>query len=207
MKAIATIGAVAIALALAVPAGATGGQQSFRILAQGDFGAVALSSFCANTYPEPAGIGANGLPFVSTCYFVKTQLGYDGTTGAAWDTTDHLNHAFSCGVTSSATGLDSITVGFDLDGNTIIDNSYPNSRWFLFEQLGLQPVPLPPNPTGNSDVDNQIPDSLNPNLRDGFIITGVLRGSFWPSVSGNVDGNFAVIFDHLGFDQTVDCAF
>lgn len=253
MNKLIAIGALGLALALAAPVQAGGGTASFRILTSGDFGAVALSSYCPNTGDayDPANMDPTNpgdpldaepgtlLYFVFNvdCFALKTNLGYDGSTGAAWCTapdpedtlcaaaTDHLGHDFTCAVTNSATpGLESITVGFDTDDNGVIDISYPNTVYRPLEDNGVHDhtlandegyatnsghggIDLPNDPTGVPEVDNNVRNGINDGLRDGFIITGVIRGGFWPVVSGTIDGDFSVIFDHLGEDLLIDCEY
>jgi len=66
---------------------------------------------------------------------------------------------------------------------------------------------VPDDPTGVPDVDDNVPNGANSGLKDGFLVTAVLRGQFWNVVDGTVLGEEAVIFSHLGADLFVDCTY
>lgn len=195
---------LAFASALAPPAQATGGQQTFRILTHGDIVVAPIAVVVACNPGQATG--------AVQCGVVRDMLGYDGLTGAVWKPVGHVGHAFVCAATTSATpGLESISVGFDINGDTLVDASshYPSSTYKPLDETGVMPGGVRVPGTGIPEVDDTVglPATINPQLLDGFVLTGVLRGGFWPSVSGEVLGEFAFLFNHLGEDVTVDCAF
>lgn len=211
----AVVGVLLAVWALAAPAQAGGGQQEFHILIQGDLVVGTVSLSCPGASYDPP----------HTCYAIKDLAGYDGVSGASaclaptfdsedlcfqWPL-DHLGHAFSCQVAGSATtgDLSSIQVGFDVNGDGLTDRSYPSGSYRPLDETGLMPggVDLPDEPTGNELVDSYLPDSFNPGYQDGFLVTGIIRGHFWPSVTGIVEAAQMTVFAVLGADLTVDCTF
>lgn len=223
MRTLLAIVIVSAMAAAATPVSGTGGFASFRIITHADVGFTALSSFCSdeasaydptqNGPPDPTVDPFETLfwPFaVAECFPVKTLLGYDGLTGAAWDTTaggDHLGHGFLCAVTSSATpGIETFGVSFDLDGDTFTDVDYPEGFWRPLHILVPGGIDIPQ--TGNPDVDNELPDHTDgPGAFRGSSVDAVVNGNFYSVVSGIVVGNFAVIFNNLGEDVTIDCTY
>lgn len=191
-----------VGLVLPLPAGATGGQATFRIVTTGDVYIGAFGNNCRDPSYEPP----------SPCYVTKNTLGYDGlTSGTTTATASHVNHAFSCAVTSSATGIvgnalpypanmaiaDSIVVGFDLNGDTATDTRYGGRIAF---------------PSG-APLQQRIIDAVA--AGDPLGVPGVFLD--WvgavsapgptPHVEGNVDGARIIIFNQGGSDVTVECAF
>lgn len=177
------------------PASGTGASVTFRIMTHGDVGAFSIFATCPPSVPS--------IPAV-WCLVARDFLGYDGITGAAIEQDQiagHLGHSFVCAATSSATpGFESISVGFDTNGDTITDVHYPNTAYRPLDEVGVGGVPNPLYPTVG-------PQTINPFITDGSLITAVIRGHFWPSVSGTIDGGYAIIFNHIGEDVTVDCAY
>lgn len=197
---------IAFVLVAPAPASAGGGNQEFRILTHGDVVVLPLAVVVACRQPSYD-------PTSPHCYLQRNVLGYDGYTGAVINWPDHVGHDFTCAVTNSATpGLESISVAFDVDGDTIVDGStaYPNTVYRPLDETGLMPGGVPIPGTGVEPVDNALglPGNFNPGFLDGHIITGILRGQWWPEVSGLVLGNgFGFLFNHLGEDVTVGCSF
>lgn len=210
---------VAIAIALAslliyVPgAFATGGSQTFRVLGNADVYLLALSASC----PDPSYahyMDPNDPTFDPTwvdCWLTKDNLGYDGETGAITVIPDHLNHAFACAVSSSATGIvgnalpfpanmaisDSIVVAFDLNDDGAADTRYGG-------RVDRHPIGAVLNritgAVANGDV-GTLADTPN-----WWLSAFALHGAT-PSVAGNVDNEQLILFNQGGFDVTVDCTF
>lgn len=226
MRTLLAIVIVSAMAAAAMPVSGTGGLASFRILSHADVGFAALSSSC----PQPSYnvLPTDPPPRSVPCFVLRNTLGYDGLTGAQWDTTDHLNHAFTCAVTSSATpGFETFGVSFDLDGDTSTDVDYPEGFFSpLSDVLGVDDhtlandgggggsfqgnpggIDLPNDPTGVPDVDGELPDRANPGWYRGSVLDMLVLGQRTNVVSGVIPGNFAIIFNNFGEDVTIDCTF
>lgn len=223
MKTAIVLGALALALLFANPVTATGGAQTFRVIGNADVYVLALSSSCPGTYaqPDPASLGTI---FNADCWLEKTVLGYDGETGAqtcvgttttgrcsTYSGLSHVDHAFACAVTGSATGIvgnalpfpanmaisDSIVVGFDTNGDNAADVSYGG-------RVQRYPIGVTLNRISGAIAQQDTQTLLD---TPGWWLANFALNGPTPSVAGNVAHANLIIWNQGGFDVTIDCTF